>query len=70
MFEYIGIIIISIIARIFIVRNADVNHDTYGHLYFAKEISEQNVGPFGKIRRKIVGSTLWGYPFLWHWLLD
>ena len=43
--------------------------DSFGHLYFAKELKTQKVGPFGSIVLKVVGGTKFSNPFMWHWLI-
>ena len=43
--------------------------DTYGHLYFAKLVRNQNTGPFGCIETNALGSNSYSNPFLWHWLI-
>jgi hypothetical protein len=50
-------------------RNAPIDYDTYGHLYFAKEVKEQKSGPFGEIKVKVIGNDGFSHPFLLHWLI-
>jgi hypothetical protein len=61
--------LIAVTLRYLVVRYADIESDTYGHLYFAKALKEQGAGPFGQIVTKVVGSTGYRAPFLWHWLI-
>jgi hypothetical protein len=53
-----------------IARKAPINFDTYGHLYFSKEVKEQKSGPFGEIKVNVVGSTGFSHPFFLHWLVS
>lgn len=61
--------IVAFVQRFIVVKNAETDFDTYGHLYFAKEVKEQKAGPFGHIATRIVGSVSYRQPFLWHWLI-
>ena len=63
------LVVIAFGTRFLVVRHAAISFDTYGHLYFIKEIKAQRSGPFGAIAPKIVGATTFRHPFLWHWLL-
>ena len=70
--EFLYIVILTLIAflvRILVTRNATVGYDTYGHLYYAKEVRSQSAGPFSEIKVKVSGSTGFRHPFLWHWIL-
>jgi hypothetical protein len=58
-----------LITRLSIVKNSVTDFDTYGHLYFAKEVRSQSVGPFGAIIPKVVAGQPYRHPFLWHWLI-
>lgn len=62
------LVVIAFGTRFLVVRHAVISFDTYGHLYFIKEIKVQRSGPFGAIAPKIVGATTFRHPFLWHWL--
>lgn len=69
------LIILSIIVaapaiRLIAVRHASTDFDTYGHLYYAKEVKAQKSGPFGEfVPRRVIGATGFRHPFLWHWLI-
>ena len=63
------ILLVALCMRLLTARNVPPVFDTYGHLYFAKEIKAQNTGPFGAIVTKVIGSTGFRQPFLWHWLV-
>lgn len=69
MLEIIAILTIGLLTRISIAHGKKTSFDTYGHLYFAKEVNDQRVGPFGKIQTKVASSKGFKYPFLWHWIL-
>jgi hypothetical protein len=67
-----GLVILVFIAftsRILAIKGAPQNFDTYGHLYFAKELSSQKVGPFGSISMKVLGGKQFSTPFIWHWIV-
>jgi hypothetical protein len=55
--------------RLLPLRHVETGFDTYGHLYFAKEIRKQRIGPFGAIQLRVIDSPTYRHPFLWHWLL-
>jgi hypothetical protein len=61
---------LALFFRYMVARKAPINFDTYGHLYFAKEVKRQNAGPFGEIKLKVVGNNGFSHPFLWHWLIS
>jgi hypothetical protein len=67
--SFLDIFFIAFIFRYLIARKAPIDFDTYGHLYFAKEVKKQKVGPFGKIKLNVVGNEGYSHPFLWHWLI-
>jgi len=69
MLEIAVLFIISIILRIGVVLNSRTYFDTFGHLYFAKEVKDQKVGPFGKIQTKVAGTKGFKSQFVWHWLM-
>ncbi|MDB3862221.1 hypothetical protein N9313_01490 [Flavobacteriaceae bacterium] len=64
------LIIIAIINRLGLTLWTKTNFDTYGHLYFIKEIKTQKVGPFDEIETKVSGSKKFKSQFLWHWFLS
>jgi len=64
------LILIAFFLRLVAVKNAETSFDTYGHIYFAKEVKAQKTGPSGQIVTKVVGSTGFSQPFLWHWLIS
>lgn len=67
--EVILLTIFAFCFRFLTIRHAHANFDTYGHLYFAKEVKTQKVGPFGDIEIKIIGSDRFTAPFVWHWFI-
>jgi hypothetical protein len=69
MLELVGIAILSLLLRLLVVRHAVTEFDTFGHLYFAKEVKVQGVGPFGQIVTKVVGAAGFSQQFLWHWIV-
>lgn len=64
-----AIVFLALLSRLLVVRRTHTTFDAYGHLYFAKEVQAQKAGPFGAIVTKVVGSTGFSQPFLWHWLV-
>ena len=70
MLQLITVILIAFTSRFLIISNANTGFDTYGHLYFAKQVKEQDVGAFGEIVTRVVGSREFSHPFLWHWLIS
>jgi hypothetical protein len=71
-FQY-EIFLLGILAFLFrwiFVQTAEINFDTYGHLYFTSEVKAQKTGPFGAIKTKVFGSSDFYHPFLWHWLVS
>lgn len=69
MIQTVGLLIVALCLRLLSVRSAPTVFDTYAHLYFVKEVKVQKPGPFGEIVTKVVGSTGFRQPFLWHWLV-
>ena len=69
MLEIVALFFVSIIIRFGPVLKSNTGFDTYGHLYFTKEVKNQKAGPFGKISTKVAGSNGFKSQFLWHWLL-
>lgn len=69
MLEVILLFFAALSLRFLTVRYANAGFDSYGHLYFAKELKAQKIGPFGEISVNIVGSKSFRAPFLWHWLI-
>lgn len=69
MFDVLTLSFVAFCLRLVVVINAEINYDTYGHLYFAKELKLQKVGPFGEIITNAVGAQGCRRPFLWHWML-
>jgi hypothetical protein len=63
------IFLTSLASRVMVARNEDGIFDVYGHLYFAKTLSEQRRGPFGDITLQVVGASGFSQPFMWHWLV-
>ena len=64
------LILIAFINRLGLILWTKTNFDTYGHLYFVKEIKSQSTGPFDKINTKVSGSKKFKSQFLWHWVLS
>nr|MDA3832156.1 hypothetical protein [Spirochaetales bacterium] len=69
MSEILLLALFAFVLRFLTVLHAHAGFDSYGHLYFAKEVKVQRAGPFGEITTKIVGSKGLRAPFLWHWLV-
>jgi len=70
MIEITFLFLLAFSFRFMVAKNTCVNSDTYGHLYFAKELKRQKVGPFGEIILKVVGAKGFRAPFFWHWLVS
>jgi len=68
-FEILLLTAFALLNRLLVVKHAPTDFDTYGHLYFAKEVKEQKAGPFGAIVTKVIGSKGFRQPFLWHWIV-
>ena len=68
--DFLLLTILALAVRLFSVHKNNIGHDTYGHLYFAKEIKEQKTGPFGAIKPKVVGADSFRNPFLWNWIIS
>lgn len=60
---------IAFIQKILVAKNAPIDFDTYGHLFFAKQVQSQRSGPFGTINVNCIWARPFRHPFLWHWLL-
>ena len=56
-------------ARFAVAVRSDIDYDSYGHLYFVKEIKRQKVGIFGGFVTNVVGSDVVTIPSLWHWII-
>ncbi|MEQ9278753.1 MAG: hypothetical protein RLN83_04600 [Balneola sp.] len=69
MIEILILVSVGLISRFFLVNKGDVDFDTYGHLYFAKEIKRQKVGPVGEIKPQVISPEKFRQPFLWHWMV-
>ena len=67
--EVIAILVLGLVSRLLVVWNANTRFDTYGHLYFIKELKRQKTGPYGSIIARVVGARRYSQPFFWHWLL-
>ena len=59
----------AFIFRLLAARGVPQSFDCYGHIYFAKELKLQKVGPFGSIKIKVVGGDKFSTPFMWHWFI-
>ena len=67
--EYILVFLIAFTVRILPLMRADIDFDTYGHLYFAAAIKDQSVWPWQKVKLNCWGSSNIRNPFLWNWLV-
>jgi hypothetical protein len=61
--------LIAFFFRLLANRGVPQGFDSFGHLYFAKELKSQQVGPFGNIVLKVVSAGKFSNPFMWHWLI-
>jgi len=64
------VFIVAIFLRILSSYGVNQGFDSYGHIYFSKELKKQRKGPFGSIKTKVIGSEYFSAPFLWHWLIE
>jgi len=53
-----------------VARSAPIDFDTYGHLYFTKEVKQQKAKPFGSINLNVVGNDGFSHPFFLHWIIS
>ena len=60
---------VAFLSRFTMALNAGADFDSYGHLYFAKEVKKQKTGPFGKIKINVVEAEDLRAPFVWHWIV-
>ena len=63
------VIFLSSATRLLPLVHANPDFDTYGHLYFAKEVKSQKSKPWGGIKLKVWGGGIFYHPFYWHWLV-
>ena len=61
---------IAVLIRFLPLSYVSTSTDTYGHLYYLKELKKQKKGPFSGIKTNVIGSTKASFyhPFLWHYL--
>ena len=64
----IGILLI-LIGRFYQIQYTTTDFDTFGHLYFAKRLKAEKVGPFGPITSNVVASKAIPNPFFINWFL-
>ena len=64
-----AVLFVSMASRILVSRKAIPSFDVYGHLYFTDAVREQKSGPFGNVGLRVLGSSRYSQPFLWHWLI-
>jgi hypothetical protein len=69
MIDYLLVLGISLIVRLYPVRSSMAAFDTYGHIYYASEVKGQNAGPWGVILPKSWSPGEMHHPFFWHWLV-
>lgn len=69
MINVIIVMSLALITRLLVIRKAGIDFDTFGHIYFAKEVKNQRSGPFGAIIPNVVASKPFRHPFLWHWVI-
>jgi hypothetical protein len=67
--SYILVLLVALGARLLPIRKAHPDFDTYGHLYYAHEVKQQRVAPWGSIKPRWWGGTEFRHPFLWHKLV-
>jgi len=68
--QSIVVFLVALALRLFAVRGCTRGFDETGHLYFAKEVKRQGVGPFGSIMLKVVEAEKLSNPFMWNWLIS
>jgi hypothetical protein len=64
---FLAVLIITI--RIYQLKFAKTDFDTYGHLYFSKQLKVNRLGPFGPIPVNVIGAKPIYNPFFWNWFL-
>ena len=70
MIDIIILFLFALFMRLAAIRGEEINQfDSYGHLYYAKELKAQGQGPFGSIKVKVISNEGSSLPFLWHWIL-
>ena len=62
-------ILLLLIRFLFVFKQTKIDFDTYGHIYFSKEVNKQKAGPFGSIKLKVIGNESFSHPFLWHYFV-
>ena len=64
------ILICFIIIKLKLIGQTETGFDTFGHMYFAREIKEQHTGPFDGIDLRVPGSTKFRNVLLLNWLFS
>jgi len=59
----------ALFIRLLAGRGVSQSFDSYGHIYYAKELKCQKKGPFGSIKTKVVWGDNLSLPFMWNWLI-
>jgi hypothetical protein len=70
MIIYIIIFTLSVFIRWLSSRNLRVDFDTYGHLYYIKELSRIRATPWSSIKIQCWNGEYFQHPFFLHWLLS
>lgn len=62
--------IVALLARLLATHKEYQGFDSWGHLYYVKEVKRQKKGPFGTINTQVVGGNEHSEHLLWHWLVS
>lgn len=62
--------IFSFFLKWLLIRNSNTDFDTFGHLYYIKELRNQGTGPWSKIKIQCWEGKLYSHPFLLHSILS
>lgn len=69
MLELFLVFLSALLVRLAPAPKSRVEHDVYGHLYYAKALKEQGGAPWSGIYTKAWNSPMFYHPFLWHWIV-
>jgi hypothetical protein len=56
--------------RIFFLTSYYPDFDTFGHLYYSKELKNQNLSIFDPIKIQSINSKAYYHPFFWHYVIS
>lgn len=67
-YYYIIFLFQIIIIRFYSVQKGDINFDSFGHLYFSKQLINNRLGPYSSIPVNVIGVKEFNNPFFYNWL--